>query len=171
MVDSTAPILVPLDGTRSAERVLPLVRDIATAFGNPVVLLQAGDPLLLAEGPCGMELAPGGAASYWRAESEAYLREKEAELTEFGLPVTSINTLGLPAAVILATAQEYRAGLIILASHGRGWLGRLVLGGVTTRVLNQSETPVLVVRQCAPELVENVQTERKLVGAGHTERR
>lgn len=166
MVDSTAPILVPLDGTRSAERVLPLVRDIALAFGNPVVLVQAGDPLLLAEGPCGMELAPGGAASYWQAEAQAYLDEKEAELTKAGVHVTSLAVLGLPAAVIQATAQEYEAGMIIMASHGRGWLGRLVLGSVTTEVLSQSETPVLVVRQCAPEPVKEGQIEQVLAAAG-----
>jgi nucleotide-binding universal stress UspA family protein len=166
LVDAAAPILVPLDGTRSAERVLPLVRDIALAFGNPVVLVQAEDPLLLAEGMAGMELAPGGAASYWQAEAETYLREKETELAEAGLRVSSIVTLGLPAEVIQATAREYHAGLIIMASHGRGWLGRLVLGGVTTQVLSQSETPVLVVRQCAPEPVEKVQPAQMLVGAG-----
>ena len=166
MTDSTVPILVPLDGTLPAERVLPLVREIATEFGNPVVLVRAGDPLLLAEGAGAQDLAHGGSAGYWMEEAEAYLHEKEMELMKAGLRVTSIVELGMPAAVIQATAQEYHAGLIIMASHGRGWLERLILGSVTRTVLSQAETPVLLVRRFVAAPVEKVEAERVLVGAG-----
>lgn len=164
MTDSKAPILVPLDGTLPAERVLPLVIEIGKEFGNPIVLVRAGDPLLWAAGEGALDLAPGGAVGCWMVEADTYLREKAEELTRAGLEVTRVTALGVPADVILDMAQEYHAGLIIMASHGRGWLGRLVLGSVTRSVLSQSETPVLLVRQFVPA-AKYVLDERMLVKA------
>jgi nucleotide-binding universal stress UspA family protein len=166
MTDPTAPILVPLDGTTSAERVLPLVHNIAIEYGNPIVLVRAEDPLLLAEGAGAQDLAHGSMAGYWIEEAEAYLHQKETELMRAGLRVTSIVELGSPAEVIQATAQAYHSGLIIMASHGRGWLGRLILGNVTRTVLSEAETPLLLVRRFEAVPVEKVETERVLVGAG-----
>jgi nucleotide-binding universal stress UspA family protein len=165
MTDPTAPILVPLDGTLSAERVLPLVREIGQMFGNPVVLVRAGDPLLLAEGTGALDLAPGGAVGCWMDEADAYLCQKQAELTRDRLKVTHVIELGMPAAVIQAAALDYHAGLIIMASHGQGWLGRLVLGNVTRSVVSQSDIPILLVRRFVPVSAEEARVEQVLTSA------
>lgn len=164
MTDANAPILVALDGSPQSERMLPLAQEIADEFGNPLVLVRVGDPLLLAEGAGTQDLMPGGSVGWWMEEAEAYLREKQGEMPRAGLRVKTVVALGMPAAVIQATAQEYQAGLIVLASRGRGWLGRLVMGRVARSVLNQSDIPVLLVRRLTP--VEDVKTEQMLIAAG-----
>jgi nucleotide-binding universal stress UspA family protein len=160
MTDPTAPILVPLDGTVQAERVLPLVQQIGLEYGNPLVLLSVGEPLLLAEGPGAQDLTPGGSVGWWQEKAETYLRDKQQELTRAGLRATTITRIGIPAEVIQAMAQEYQAGLIVMASRGRGWLGRLVLGSVTRDVLNQTDIPVLVVRRFVSALEEQAGIEQ-----------
>lgn len=52
-----------------------------------------------------------------------------------------------PAGAILAAAREHGCDVIFMATHGRGGLGRLVLGSETQRVLAATTVPVLVVRQ------------------------
>jgi nucleotide-binding universal stress UspA family protein len=94
------------------------------------------------------------------------LREKQEELTRAGLRVKSIIRFGMPARVILALAQEYQAGLIILASRGHGWLGRLVLGSVTRTVVSESAIPVFVVRRFASVPAEETRTEPALALSG-----
>jgi len=48
--------------------------------------------------------------------------------------------------VIVELAQEWEAGLIIMGSHGRTGLKRLLMGSVTERVVGQAPGPVLVVK-------------------------
>ncbi len=166
MTDATAPILVPLDGSLQGERVLPLAQQIAEEFGNPLVLVRVGEPLLLAEGAGAQDLMPGGSVGWWMEQAETYLREKQEELTRAGLHVKVITTLGTPARVILALAQEYQAGLIIMASRGSGWLGRLVLGSVTRSVVSQSDIPVLLVRQLVAAPAADARAEPALASSG-----
>jgi nucleotide-binding universal stress UspA family protein len=166
MTDAAAPILVPLDGSPQAEQVLSLTREIAREFGNPLVLARVGEPLLRAESAGAQDLMPGGSVGWWLEEAETYLQEKQEALNRAGLRVRTVAALGIPAEVIQAMAEEFQAGLIIMASRGRGWLGRLVLGSATRSVLSQSDIPVLLVRRFAALSGAGVRTERVLVEAG-----
>lgn len=150
IADATAPIVVPLDSLQETGRVLPLAREVAEAFGNPLVLVCAGDPLLLAEGPGTLDLAPGGAAGYWLNETNIYLEEQEQELSRAGLRATHVAKIGTEAEVLQAAAKEYQAGLIVMASPACGWLGRLLLGSIVRSVLSQTKTPLLLVRRSIP---------------------
>ncbi|MFN8515911.1 MAG: universal stress protein [Thermomicrobiales bacterium] len=58
---------------------------------------------------------------------------------------------GAPASDIVAAAQEWQADLIVVGTHGRGGLGRLVLGSVAESVLRDAPCPVLVVRMGTAE--------------------
>lgn len=168
ITDATAPILVPLKGLREDERVLPLAREVAEAFGNPLVLICAGAPLLLAEGPGALDLAPGGSAGYWLEETKAYLQARAEELSKAGLPATYVVRIGAEAEVLEAVAQEYHAGLIVMASPAPGWLGRLLLGSAVRSVLSQTEVPLLLVRRSMPvedRRIEEVKTEQALAEA------
>lgn len=162
MTDATAPILVPLDGSPEAERVLLLARQVAEEFGNPIALVRVGEPLLLAEGAGAQDLMPGGSVGWWMDQAERYLWAKQEELLRAGLRVRTIMALGTPARVILSLAREYQAGLIIMASRGRGWLGRLVLGSVTRSVVGQSDIPILVVRRFVSVPAEEARAEQAL---------
>ncbi len=163
MDDATVPILVPLDGSLHAEGVLPFAWELAREFGNPLVLLHTGNSLFPTEGASALGMASEESVGYRMEEADAYLSKKQQELTRAGLRARTVVRNGAPAAVIQAIAQEYHAGLIVIASHGQGWLGRLVLGSVARSVLSQSETPVLLVRRFAPvPSAEKVEAERTL---------
>jgi nucleotide-binding universal stress UspA family protein len=54
--------------------------------------------------------------------------------------------VGKPADVILKVGAEWKADMIVIASHGRGGMRRLVLGSVAEAVMRRSDCPVLVVR-------------------------
>ena len=62
------------------------------------------------------------------------------------LEITTVVQLGIPAEVIIETAEAWRTDLIIVGSHGRGFWGRLTLGSVSDAVVHHAPCSVLVVR-------------------------
>ena len=145
LTDQTASILVPLDGSILAEQALSLAQEIAQECGNPLLLVRAVEPVLVGS-------AWEGAATQWAlVEAESYLKRKQAELISTGMRIDIKSGLDLAPAFILEGVQQEQAGLIVMGSHGRGWLGRLVLGSVARSVLRQAEVPVLLVRGVTPQ--------------------
>lgn len=86
-----------------------------------------------------------------RLVAEASLEARKL-LSTFGQRTTGQRAsleflkLGKPAAEILATAKEWSADLIVIGSHGRGGVQRVMLGSVAESVMRQARCPVLVVR-------------------------
>jgi nucleotide-binding universal stress UspA family protein len=72
-----------------------------------------------------------------------------------GVPVTFLVWEGDPGESILEAADAERADMIILGSHGRGPVGRLLLGSVSQHVMRLAEVPVVVVRQDASSYRDN----------------
>lgn len=64
-----------------------------------------------------------------------------------GLPVESLFKEGAPSAEILRTAKEIDADLIVLGTHGRKGLSRVMMGSVAERVAREAPCPVLIVRE------------------------
>jgi nucleotide-binding universal stress UspA family protein len=147
MTDPNAPILVALDGSVQAEGTLPLAEELARVFGNSLLLVRAGEQPYIAGGAIGYETIVGEAMKWSLEEAESYLKLKAAELASKGLKVETEAAMGSPAIFIEEVAQERQVGLIIIASHGRGWLGRLMLGSVAQKVLREVDLPVLLVRR------------------------
>ncbi|MDQ6788191.1 MAG: universal stress protein [Acidobacteriota bacterium] len=126
-------IIVALDGSAEAESVLPLVKLLADEFDNEVLLVSV----------------PEG------AESENYQTTMQTYLDSIAAGLDSAKTatkvlLGGsgPARTILAFAEDERADLIVMATHGRGGAERreqLPLGSVPTRVIEKTRCPVLLV--------------------------
>lgn len=63
-----------------------------------------------------------------------------------GIPVKVEVCVGEPSETIVRIAEEQKADLIVIASHGHGLFGQFVLGSTTERVLRRASCPVLVVR-------------------------
>ncbi len=147
MTDSHAPILVPLDGSLQAEAVLPLAQELARVFGNPLLLIRAGEQPYLAGGVIGYNTIMDQAVKWSLDEAESYLKRKALELTSTGLEVEIEAAVGGAAPFIRQVAEERQVGLIVMATHGRGWLGRVVIGSVAQSVLREGDTPVLLVRR------------------------
>lgn len=145
--------LIPLDGSALAEQILPPALALGRALGADFTLLRAIDPLLPAgldaEGflVCGLDAAalPG-----LRADAETYLERVAERLRKNGAVVrTRVVVNGRPELAILEAAAA-PTDLTALATHGRGGMQRLLLGGVADKVLRGSSTPVLVLHPRGP---------------------
>lgn len=152
-------ILVPLDGSDLAARVLPYVEELAQKFGSEVLLFQTITPLsqlIIQSTPGTME----GAASVAetgvqlaeeelvaeRDAADAYLASVQARLTGMGLKASARVQEGSAGTAIIAYADESKATLLAMCTHGRGGLQRLVFGSVTDEVLRHSKLPMLLIR-------------------------
>lgn len=147
--DSTMPILVPLDGSAQAEEALAVAVKLAREFGNPLLLARAAEQPVLAGGVVGYADVLGQAVQWSIEEAESYLKRKQLELKSMGIRAQIRVALAPPTQLIELCVKEDQVGLVVIASHGRGWLGRLVLGSVARSVLGSVNVPVLLVRRGA----------------------
>jgi nucleotide-binding universal stress UspA family protein len=147
MTDAGAPILVPLDGSVQAEAALPIAQELANTFGNPLLLVRAAELPYIAGSAINYPMVLAEASDWSIREADSYLKRKRVELASRGLRVDIESALGPAPQLIQDVARERRAGLLVIASHGRGWLGRLMLGSVAQSVLREVDSPVLLVRR------------------------
>jgi nucleotide-binding universal stress UspA family protein len=139
-------ILVPLDGSALAERVLPAALDIARRGGGRVHLVRAHVPLAIvgatAEGILTQDML--GADDALRDRARTYVTALATKLAgEWGLKVDAHVDDGSPADVIDTIADEVGAGIIIMTTHGAGGFAPGWLGSVTDAVIRHSHRPVL----------------------------
>jgi nucleotide-binding universal stress UspA family protein len=137
-------VLVPLDGSRVAEGILPLILQIGGPCALEVVLVRVVEPIVpeSIEGT-GFSMVDVMAARL--KEAGEYLAAVAANLREHGVRVTTEARHGEPMTELVAAARETRAGLIAMTTHGRSGLG-LLCGSVADAVLRQIEIPVLMMR-------------------------
>lgn len=131
-------ILVPLDGSVTAEVILPQVRRLLRRSDSEVILLRAANPPPVENYVTVFEAALQAAREYVFA-----IRDR---LDGQGIRARAIAELGHPAQIILETADKEHATLIAMATHGRSGLPRLLLGSVAEQVLRKSPVPVLAIR-------------------------
>lgn len=153
-------IAVPLDGSPLAEAALPHAAHLARALGARLHLMQIPQvpvqPVGYAAPGAGLDWVPELVAEATR-DAQAYLEAKAAELRAQGVTVTAQQEpLGIEgvAGGILDAAREQQADLLLLTSHGRGGLRRMVLGSVTDALLRKAALPIWVVRPQADEAEE-----------------
>ncbi|MCS6800968.1 MAG: universal stress protein [Chloroflexota bacterium] len=143
------PIMLTLDGSELAERAIPHAVAMAKQFGARLIVVRVVPPVVQPlDVDYGMS-TPYGYEKLIEAEVEganAYLADVVKAIEAEGLTVETVTPLGEPATAILDTAQERGAGLIVMATHGRGGFQRLVFGSVADRVLREAEVPVLLIR-------------------------
>jgi nucleotide-binding universal stress UspA family protein len=149
-------ILVPLDGSELAEKVLPTVIELASFLKVEAVLVRVLVRVYF--GPPDEFLPVFGSNipnqnELWAqagAEVSHYLNEKVEHLHAKGLPnVSSVLIEGGAegaAAAIIDLARKSSDNLVIMSTHGRSGIGRWLLGSVTERVVRHSGNPVLVIR-------------------------
>jgi len=137
--------LVPLDGSAFAEAALPHASALARAFDGTISLLRVVEPptsaLTLAEASL---LPPTSEASIQEAES--YLAGMAERLRDSGFSVQTAVREGWPADVIVHQSAMSEQGLIVMATHGRTGVARLLLGSVALQVVRRSSLPVMLVR-------------------------
>lgn len=147
---SLKSVVVPLDGSRLAETVLPPAVDLAKKLNLAIVLTRAYQiPLSAAYGGADTPYIPNSDAllNLVREEAGAYLETKVNELHQNGVEkVSSILLVGSGADEIIDLARNTPDNLIAMCTHGRSGMNRWLLGSVTEKVVRHSGDPVLVVR-------------------------
>ena len=134
-------ILVPLDGSALAEAALAPAIELARANNAKLVLLRATE----AHAAPLTDLTEAQVAAVRGAED--YLAGVHRRIN--GVELAAVDTsvwYGPPAEAIVEAARFRRADLIVMSSHGRSGVGRLVLGSVAETVLRASTVPILLLR-------------------------
>ena len=122
-------LVVPVDGSPTAEVVLPHVAELSKAIGAKVSLVRV------------VQSQDG------QAEAREYLGQVAERLRHEGVSSVEEQVLsGEPAGALLDMLQSSPRAMVAITTRGRSGLGRWVLGSVTDRVVRYSGTPVLVVR-------------------------
>jgi len=138
-------VLVPLDGSRLAEGILPLVLLITGPLDLEVVLVRVVPPItpqaLEGTGPFMVDVV-----ATRLEEAREYLAGVAANLRKRGVRVMIEARTGEPVTQLVAAAQEPGADLIAMTTHGRSGFGRLLFGSVAEAVLRQAKVPVLMMR-------------------------
>jgi len=156
-------VMVTLDGSEVSRIALPHAEYLARALGIELVLFQVTDSeadLMAASTPIGLPPAPSisadaaqRVAAERRATVEAELREHQAHLRSRGVEDVVVEVAsGAPSDAILDASERLDVDLVVMATHGRGGLGRLLLGSVADSVTrNVRHAAVLLIRPDADD--------------------
>ena len=141
-------ILLPTDFSGCANYALPYAAAIARAASATVICVNVVEPLVPAVGYTGMAEAMPIAEMNEQMEDSA-----ERELPDVlsceelhGLQVEEAIGHGDAAAEIVRIADERQVDLIVISSHGRTGLGRIIFGSTAEAVVRHARCPVLVVK-------------------------
>lgn len=146
-------ILVPLDGSKTAEAALPNVEDLVIRMAPntkiEVTLLQVISNLTY------NVMTPEEQAQIPYSEKELsqikqaaldYLEKVAAKLRAKGIEVKTMVMVGHAAEEIIEAAKQTGANVIAMSTHGYSGIKRWALGSVADKVLRISEIPVFVIR-------------------------
>jgi nucleotide-binding universal stress UspA family protein len=158
-------LLVALDGSAAAERVLQHVEALAAAFHSHITLLRAtvsAEMVLAQEGAADATtgqlapvLDPEPVLDADRDTAESYLNGVAGDLRSKGFEVTAEHVAGAANQVIVERAAALGASLIVMTTHGRSGLGRAIFGSTADSVLRHATCPVLLVRISAESEVRS----------------
>lgn len=140
-------ILVPVDGSATSQVAVAKAIDLAKAFGSCVAVIYVIDPYPFTG--VGTDFAYGQAEYLSAATAEANAAVKAARdaFVAAGVEVeSSVVEAHTAWRGIVESGMTQGADLIVMGSHGRSGLEKLVLGSVTQAVLSHTKLPVLVVR-------------------------
>lgn len=144
-------ILIPTDGSPLAGKGLDHGLSLAKKLGSKVTILYASEPPPPYIVGSEFRTAPLIPIEEHREgailAADEVLGEAKRVAEKMGLIVETVHTeLSPPAEAIVKTASDRGCNLIVMASHGRRGLGRLLLGSQTLETVTNSPVPVLVVR-------------------------
>jgi nucleotide-binding universal stress UspA family protein len=142
-------IILALDGSPLAEQAIPHAEVLAEATKAQLTLMSCVEPYVIV-----IPMVPSPVPAYeintdleaLVAERQEYLDAIRDMLEARGLNVDVVVRQGRPPDEILQFAQENPVDLIVMTTHGRSGLSRLIYGSVADRVLHGAKVPVLLVR-------------------------
>jgi len=147
-------ILVPLDGSKLAEQILPYAKKLAAMNKDTIITLLRAEPPVYT-------IATEYSATFFVPVEEIYAKKTEAEdylnnianqLRTEGYNV-QIEISELPAAdAIVDYADQHEVKLIAIATHGRSGISRWIFGSVTQKVIHATHVPILIIRPNEEEI-------------------
>lgn len=145
-------LVVPLDGSKLAERALPAAEELSDLTGTPMHLVRVADPVVL--GPYGSMLLPAEANAFQQilgdevVAARDYLDRSIARQAGRGRVVTGEVRRGASALEIVGSTRP--GDLVVMATHGRSGVARWFLGSVAEEVVRRSAVNILLVRSGSP---------------------
>jgi nucleotide-binding universal stress UspA family protein len=141
-------ILAGVDDSANSRAALDFIRRAAWPAGTEVIVLSVAVPQVAA-----YSMMDAGAASYLKEIQETLVHRHreiasraEHELRQAGLAVRAQVARGDPRDVLVRTAEAERADLLVVGSHGRSGLAKLLMGSVANHVVTHAPCSVLVVK-------------------------
>ncbi len=146
-------ILVCLDGSEIAERILPVVKEQTAAKESRVVLVRVvnlpGSVTLGVPGFPSVPLHTAGMPEHLKKEydvADEYLKKTAQTLRQQGINVEIQTLVGLPGPSIINYAGENSMDLIALVTHGHTGFRNVLLGSVAEHIVKESGLPILLIR-------------------------
>lgn len=136
-------IMVPLDGSSFAEEALPYARGLAE-YARATILLARVDEGH--EPPPGVFVPATAIPEVFQLSAGEYLEQQAARLTMGGLAVQTIVLEGRVPDALLRCARDENVDLIVMSTHGRTGLSRLLMGSVAEQIVHGAPCPVLLIR-------------------------
>lgn len=139
-------LLVPLDGSEAAVRALRHAMQVAGRDGNVRLHLLTVHPEPIVYGEVQVYMGREKAAAAATSHDAAVLRAAEAALQGSGVAYVAEALEGNAAEVITRRAAELGCEQIIMGTRGLGRVGAMLLGSVTTAVIQHAPCPVTLIR-------------------------
>ena len=138
-------ILVPIDGSAQSDDALE--HALAEFGDDDITVFNVIDPV--DAGYSSPVAIPGGSEEWYenaKAESQALFEEAQEVADEYGITLDTATELGRPARTIVEYADDEGYDHIVMGSHGREGVSRILLGSVAETVVRRATMPVTVVR-------------------------
>jgi nucleotide-binding universal stress UspA family protein len=154
-------ILVPLDGSALAEKILPHVADLAKVSGAEVTLVSVVQFTVGAVG-AKLEAIPEAVAernAALKTEALIYLEKVQRDLKDKGVTAHCVALEGDVASEIMIFADKKGFELVAMGTHGRSGIDRFMMGSIAEKVVRGTAKPVLLVHSLAPRPVPWAETQ------------
>ena len=140
-------ILVPLDGSKRAEAILPHVENLALSLNAKVIFFKIAEPSLMLEYDEVIDMSKYLEKSdKQKKDAESYLASLQEKFRAKGIEAQILIGHGPVVKAIIDAAGHENAGLVAMASHGRSGLFRTFYGSVAAGVLQRIDRPLLLIR-------------------------
>jgi nucleotide-binding universal stress UspA family protein/predicted transcriptional regulator len=132
-------LIVPLDGSPFAERALPYATSLARRFDARIIILHAQSN----------EVLPNDSAP----DLDAVANRLRAAGVEVGVRVCHLPDAQETGEILLAAAEDLGGTILVMATHGRGRIGRMIYGSVVDQILSRATMAVLLVSPTSEHLL------------------
>ena len=140
-------ILVPLDGSKRAEMILPHAKGLAKHYQSEIVFLKVEEePVMLGWDEVIDQNKTHAEFDTRRKQNESYLMEQKNDFQKEGIEAQIRIAYGSVVKAIMNTANEIDSDLIALASHGLSASPRMSYGSVAAGLLQSIDRPLFIIR-------------------------